>query len=339
MPSAQRVQWAKIRVGAVAIAALLILSTIAFLLTGGTVLEPKSTLYLYMPDAVGLTSNSPVRVDGIYVGKVQSVALSGLNLPDRMVRVTMNIERDRLASIPEDSTAEASADNLIGDKFVDVTSGQSPNRIKPGAEIAFKPSPDLTKRLDVSQFEERLRVMDALLTEIEEGQTPLGQFVQGDQMYKSVVHRVSEVEAGIRTMAKTTGPIGQALYTDSLYRQVAEPIHALDQSLALIQSGQGPLGQLLRDDAQYAQLRDSIAGIRTLAQQLRTGPLLASEQQHEDWSRMVQQWIRMVDDFAANPMMNGTSTYENLTGMALDLQSGLKEFREHPEKYLRMKMF
>jgi len=339
MPSAQRVRWAKVRVGALTIAALMILGTIAYLLTGGMVLEPKSTLYLYMPDAVGLAPDSPVRVDGIYVGKVRSVALSGMNQPDRVVRVTMAIERDRFASIPDDSTAEASADNLIGDKFVDVSSGHSSTPIKPGGEIAYKASTDITKRLDVTQFEDRLRMMDALLTEIEEGQTPLGQFVQGDQMYRSVLRRVTELQSGIRAATQTTGQIGQALYTDTMYRQVAEPIHTLDQSLAIIQSGQGPIGQLLRDDAQYVQLRDSIAGLGKVAQQFRAGPLLASDQQYKEWNRMVEQMIQMVDDFAANPMMTGTSTYENLEGMAQELQSAVKDFREHPKKYLRMKFF
>ena len=339
MPSPQRVQWAKIRVGALTIAGLLILSTISFLLTGGTLLEPKSTLYLYMPDAVGLIAGAPVRVDGIYVGKVRSVALSGLNLPDRVVRVVMTIDRDRLGSIPEDSTAEASAENLIGDKFVDVTSGHSPTRVKPGGEITYKATPDVTKRLDVAQFEDRLRALDALITEIEEGQTPLGQFVQGDEMYKSVVRRATELQAGIRAAAKTTGQIGQALYTDALYRQVAEPLHALDLNLAKIQSGQGPLGQLLRDDAQWAQLRSSIGDLRQTWQQLRAGPLLKSDQQYADWNRSVQQMIRMVDDFAASPMMTGTAPYEDLTGMAKELQSGIKDFRENPRKYLRLKMF
>src|SRR5690242_18564749 len=110
MPSQERVSWAKLRASAVFVAALAILATLIVLLTGGTLFEPKSTIYLYMPDAVALIATAPVRVDGIGVGKVETVELSGLNAPDRVVKVTMIIERDRLASIPDDSTAQASAD-------------------------------------------------------------------------------------------------------------------------------------------------------------------------------------------------------------------------------------
>src|SRR5437899_1473453 len=153
MPSAQRVNWAKFRVLAVAVAASLILGTISYLLTGGTPFEPKTTLYLYMDDATGLASGSPVRVDGISVGKVEKVELSGSNDPKRVVRVSVKVDRDRLDAIAVDSTAQASTDTPIGDKFVDITSGVSPQHLQPGAEITFKGSPELMKSIDLATFQ------------------------------------------------------------------------------------------------------------------------------------------------------------------------------------------
>ena len=271
MPSVERVQWAKTRVSAVTVAALMILGTLCYLLTGGTLLEPKSTVYLYMPDAVGVVAGSPVRVDGIGVGKVEKVELSGMTQPGRVVKVTMMIERERLPSIPDDSTAQASADTLVGDKFIDIASGRSASRIKPGSEIIYKAEPDLMKRLDVSEFENNLRSVDALLTEIEAGQSPLGQFVKGDDVYKDLLNRAVQFEKGLRAAADTSGKIGQALYTDALYRKLSEPIRELDDSLARIQSGQGAAGQFLRDDAQYLQLRESAAQLKKTVADLRAG--------------------------------------------------------------------
>src|ERR1035438_7227902 len=121
MPSPQQVNWAKFRSSAVILAALLILGTLAFLLTGGTLLEPKVQIYLYLADATGVSPGSPVRVDGIGVGKVTLVELSGSNEPLRVVKVTMTVGRDRLRSISQDSTAQTTSDTIIGDKFVDVT--------------------------------------------------------------------------------------------------------------------------------------------------------------------------------------------------------------------------
>src|ERR1017187_823319 len=155
MPSARQVNWAKSRVAVVSVAALAILAVLAYLLTGGTLLQERTALYLYIPDATGLGPGAPVRVDGIGVGKVRSVTLSGSNEPNRVVKVTMNVERDRLASIPDDSTAQIASETAIGDKFVDMSSGTSRHYIGPNAEIGFKGSSELLKTLDIGQFQER----------------------------------------------------------------------------------------------------------------------------------------------------------------------------------------
>src|SRR5271157_6640767 len=141
MPSPRQIRWAKFRVLTVSAAAVVILAILAYLLTGGTLLTEKATMYLYIPDATGLGSGAPVRVDGIGVGKVRSVSLSGSNQPNRIVKVTMTVERGRLASIPDDSTAQLASETMIGDKFVDITSGTSTHYVLPGGEIGFKGSP------------------------------------------------------------------------------------------------------------------------------------------------------------------------------------------------------
>ena len=138
MPSAQQVNWAKFRASAVILAALMILGTVAFLLTGGTLLEPKTQIYIYLGDATGVAPGSPVRVDGIGVGKVILVELSGSNEPNRVVKVTMSIGRERLPSITDDSTADTISDTIIGDKFIDVTSGTSAQHLMPGGDFSSK---------------------------------------------------------------------------------------------------------------------------------------------------------------------------------------------------------
>src|ERR1051325_4313175 len=116
MPSQTRVRWAKIRAVAVTLAAIAILGTLVYLLSGGTLFQQKATLYLFIPDATGLGPESPVRVDGIGVGKVEDVFLSRSTDPHRVVRVVMRLERAFLPRIPADSWAQLSSDSLIGDK-------------------------------------------------------------------------------------------------------------------------------------------------------------------------------------------------------------------------------
>ena len=339
MPSARQVRWAKFRVLIVCAAAVVILAIVAYLLTGGTLLTERSTMYLYVPDATGLGPGAPVRVDGIGVGKVRSVALSGSSEPNRVVQVTMTVERERLASIPDDSTAQTASETMIGDKFVDISSGTSRRFISPGGEIAFKGSPDMLKGLDIGQFEQRLKVVGALLDDIEQGRSDLGQFIQGEQMYNDLRKRFAQVENGIREAASATSAVGREVHTDQLYRQISQPLMDLDSSLARLQSGQGGAGQLLRDSAQYDKLRSDTEGLRRSIADLRAAGHMRSDTLYADWNRGVLSLMESVDAFNRAPAMTTTQAYDNLNGFARELRDTMRDFRQNPRKFLRMKVF
>ena len=339
MPSAERVNWAKFRVLAVAVAALLILGTISYLLTGGTLLQPKATLYLYLDDATGLQRGSPVRVDGIGVGKVDLVELSGSADPQRVVRVSMKVERDRLASITEDSTAQLTSDTPIGDKFVDITSGTSAQRLVPGAEIRYKGSPELMKSIDLTQFEKQVRSVEKLLDDIEQGRTPLGQFVAGDQFYNELRDKIKGLQDKIHAAGQATSAVGQALTTDAPYRRVMASLQELDQGLAKLQSGQTGLGQMLRDTQQYESARAQIGDLRRSIGSIRNAEMMRSADAHEGWIKQVNTIMQTVEEFNASPLLTSSAAYDNFNGMAKELQGSLKEFRENPRKFLRVKIF
>jgi ABC-type transporter Mla subunit MlaD len=339
MPSVEQVNWAKFRVSAVAVVALLILGVIAALLTGGTLLSPKTTVYLFMPDATGVGPDSPVRVDGIGVGKVALVELTGSNQPDRVVRVTMTIERERLPSITEDSSAQASSDNLIGDKFIDVQSGTSEKHLGPGGELHFKSSPELMKSIDLSQFQQSLRDIQALLDEIEKGESPLGKFVMTDTLYNDVRKKVADLEHAARAALQNTSSTGQALNTDVLYRQIVDPLHKLDAGLLKFQSGQGSGAALLTDARQYDEMRSQVADFRHSIEKLHAEEMLHSETAYLSWIRQVETFIGQVDAMNAAPMLTSPAVYDNFNGMAQELHTTVKEFREDPRKLMRIKIF
>ncbi|HEY2017225.1 MAG TPA: MCE family protein [Bryobacteraceae bacterium] len=339
MPSPSRVRWAKFRVAAVCVVATLILCTLVYLLTGGTLLQEKATIFLYIPDATGLSTDSPVRVDGIDVGKVTAVNLSGSSQPNRVVRVTMRVERNRLAAIPATSIAQLSSDNLVGDKFVDITSGIGATPIAPNGEMVYQGQGEFMKSLDLSEFAKQLRQVDATLTDIEQGKSRVGQFILGDQFYTDLRKRMSELQNGMRAIASTTSSMGEALYSDKLFRQISDPLVALDRDLAQLQSGQGPAGQLLRDSAQYDQFQTSAQELRKTVTDLRASDVFKSDQAYNDWNRSLASLIQMVEQMNPDPLLTRSDTYENLNGMAKEFRDTLRDFRQDPRKYLRLKVF
>ena len=338
MPEVQQVEWARFRVAVVAVVALIILATLLYLLTGGTMFKEKSTLYLYVPDATGIGPGSPVEVDGIDVGKVTAVGLSGSRDPNRVVRVSIRVERTLLQFIPRESFAQLSVASPVGDKYVDITSHGAGVRL-PNTEITYREEPDIFKTLDLTGLEQQLRDIDKLLADIETGTSPLGQFVLGTQMYDDLRKRFTQIERNVRAAANTNSNVGEALYSDRMYKRILEPIRTLDHTLAQIQSGQGPMGQMLRDTAQYEQLRSTFVGLRQTIEGLHSGGLMQSDELYQQWNGTVISLIQTVDQVNANPMFRTSEAYDNLNGFAADTARTLRDFRQNPKKYLRMRFF
>jgi phospholipid/cholesterol/gamma-HCH transport system substrate-binding protein len=336
MPSPRQIHWAQFRALAVTVVATIILLVLLYLLTGGTMFQRKASLYMYISDASGLGPGSPVRVDGIGVGKVSNVKLSGSNQPARVVQVTMSVEFADMVHIPADSTADIGTDSLLGDKFIGIESGTSARHLAPGGEIARKPE---ATSLDLVQFGVELRTVDATLRGIEDGSSPLGQFVLGDGMYRDLLHRLDQIDRGLRSMGNTTTQIGRLLYTDKTFRKIDQPLLALDQTLARIQSGQGAMGQMVRDSAQYDQLRAALVDVSRSVDDFRSAPLVQSDAMYRQWNRELASMVQRVDELNGSPLFSSSEVYDNLNGLASQMRDAMRDFRGDPRKFLRLKMF
>ena len=326
--------WARVRVVAVTVAAVAILSVLMVLLSGGTFFQPQATLYLYVPDAIGLGTGADVRVDGIDVGTAVGIALSGSKVPERAVRVVLQIQRGRLSAIPDDSTAELTADNLVGDKFVDITSGISSTHVAAGGEVHYKETPGLMQSLDLQQFQVQLRIVDAALRDMEEGRGAVGKFVQTDKMYNDLVRRMGKLQNDLREAAGATGKVGRVLYTLRDYRQIDDPLVRLNETLVRLRPS-----PWLRDTGQYEQFLDAARGLRQSVADARAGGLFQGDDLYADWVSRLGALARAVDDFNAGPAFTNYALYDNLTGMSRDMAAFLRDLRQNPRKYVGVKIF
>jgi len=136
MASQKRVQWAQLRTGILAAVAMAIAGALIFLLTGqSNIFGGDFHLRTYMEDSAGMVSNDPVRVNGILVGYIGGIRLSGSRDPKRTVEIDMVIQEKYLEQIPEDSKAAISSANLLGSKFVNITKGTHPKHADPGGKF------------------------------------------------------------------------------------------------------------------------------------------------------------------------------------------------------------
>src|SRR5271156_5330352 len=136
MPVQKQASWARLKVGVLALFAMAILAVLIFLITGQTnIFEHQVVIYTYMADAAALTNGAPVNLDGIPIGKVQSIRLSGSKDPMRLVRIDMQLPEHTLKDIPSDSLASISAANVLGTKYINIKSGKSTTTVGPDQEL------------------------------------------------------------------------------------------------------------------------------------------------------------------------------------------------------------
>jgi len=273
------------------------------------------------------------------VGRVSSVRLSGSPNARRAVVVTMDVERKRLPGIPAASQAEISSDSMIGDRFVDITSHPSPNSLSPGGEIPMKEETEVMKAIDMLDLEKQMRELNALLADLDAGRGPVGQFVRGRQMYDDLVKRCAEIDRAFTAAVAATTAVGGAIYSHEMYSRILDSATRMDASLASLQSGQGNAARLLRDPAQYEGLRATLGRLRQSVAALRSGAMMQSGDAYAAWNSSLIALIRQVDDFDSNPAFSTSEAYDSLAGAALGLRDSLRDFRTHPEKYVRMKLF
>jgi phospholipid/cholesterol/gamma-HCH transport system substrate-binding protein len=83
-----------------------------------------------------LKLRAPVKMAGVRIGSVESIALDPAKL-DAIVRISID---KRYAEIPDDSSAAIFTSGLLGDQYVGVQPGGSPDLFKDGDEFVLTQS-------------------------------------------------------------------------------------------------------------------------------------------------------------------------------------------------------
>src|SRR5689334_9986732 len=102
MPATSRSTWAQLKVGLMAAFALLLLAFLIILMSGSNPLFRRtSAVYTYLSDSSAMTEGAtPVRLNGILIGNVKKIELSGSSDPNRIVKLTLSIYDDALPLVP-----------------------------------------------------------------------------------------------------------------------------------------------------------------------------------------------------------------------------------------------
>ena len=355
MPAKDKVSFAQLRVGILGLVALFLVTLLIFLLTGSMDwFKKKEELHVYLNDATGLGAGAPVRINGIQAGKVNTVALSGENNPQRIIKVDFQVDEDMLKQIPVDSIATVGSDNLLGStKFLDIAKGTKAQTLQPGATMMAA---------NTQQFDQLVKqgfgVLDSaqavlnritdIVGQVENGTGTIGKLLVDPSLFNSLQATVNQVQLLATTLNSKTGSIGQLINDPALYNQAQTLLTRLDSITNGLQQGQGTAGMLVKDPKLYNDLDRDLDELHTILANLNAGKgtagqLFASDKLGNQLSTTLENinaTIRKVNtgQGTVGQLMNNPELYDSLNGATQELHQVLKDFRANPKKYLSIKL-
>ena len=355
MPTTSKSKWAQLRVGLMAIVALLLLAFLIVLMSGVNPLFRRTTdVYTYLPDSSAMTEGAtPVRLNGILIGKVKKIELSGSSDPGRIVKLTLSIYDDALPLVPVDSSAKLAQQNLLGSRYVNIKKGTKPETISAGAEIPSADTPEIEDLFQQgsSSLAALQRIMDrvnSMLDDIQSGKGTFGALLVDRTLYDRAVAIVDDVKKLTEALNAPDSTIGRLIHEDTIYQDVRGTVARINTLVDNLNAGQGTAGKLLKDDAMYDEVRGTIGDLRDTIAKINKGDgtvskLLNSSELHDQLVVSMGKLDSVLDkvnngDGTIGRLMNDPSLFESLDGTSREVQALLKDFRANPKKFLTIQL-
>ena len=221
MPRTRSLAFAELKLGMIAVLAILLAAALIFAVGGGGFFWQQYPLKTTFPNVAGIKSGSPVRIAGIEKGSVSRVELVGTG-----VEVWFDVEKDVRSLITTESFASIGSISLLGEGAVDITAARSGTPIPDWGYVRSRPT--------VGGIAE--------LTE-------------------SATGGLDEAKRLIQDIRAGRGTVGKLFTDDAVYREIERFVGAAERVTTAIASGEGTLGRLTRDPKLYQELEQSMANL------------------------------------------------------------------------------
>jgi phospholipid/cholesterol/gamma-HCH transport system substrate-binding protein len=309
-----------------------------------TFLRHEFDLSTLIDDSAGISPSSPVMLNGIDVGHVVRVVLSGSPDPNKTVRITMRFPRRILTEIPYDSTAAITSSNVLGDKYIDISRGKNPKHVEPGAEILSTPTQDISTALSranapLNQVNDILLHVDKILAYIDTQQGTLGKFLNNP----SFQNHIATVSGDRTQMKKDVGNgRGLAVRLDEISAEVQKPMARLNAIETDFRQGSGSAGKFFRDSP-TSGLTAEVHNVMTEADQL-MADFNAGNRTTELMDRIRKLNVKLDDTLARIDSGQGTigqlianpQLRDSLQRVSQELNRLTADFSKHPLSFVRL---
>ena len=268
---------ARLRVGLLVLGATLVLMAALFLIgQQNRLFASKNRYYFTAASVAGLNEGNPVRLNGVTAGLVEKITLPS-DVHKQLLTIRISIERQYEERIRQDSRARIRTLGLLGDKYVDVTSGSpAAPMIPPGGAIPTAPDTDVDKLIasggDVVDNMVRISYSLArVLERIDRGEGLVGALTShgSEKLSNRLDATLASAQRVMDAVEHGNGPLGRMVSDEKLGNQLASAIDRLDALMAQANRDDNLVASLLRDPQSRADFDDTLAQAKQAAASLR----------------------------------------------------------------------
>ncbi len=259
----------EVKIGLLVLAAIATLAVGAFLIGDrDNVFSFKNRYLVQFPQVGGLAAGNPVQLSGVNVGRVDDVVLPE-EIQEEELTVWLSIDRRYAARVREDSLARIKTLGLLGDKYIEITSGSPLSPIIPdGGEIPAAPPTDVDRLItsggDV--MENVLAISGSLrniLADMEAGKGILGELTNdseaGRRAKEAFLSIVESVERIVLKVETGDGTLSSLINKGDLALRAHQTLDRVEAVLGLLEEGDGTLAALLNDPETRIKVQDTVS--------------------------------------------------------------------------------
>ena len=343
MPRTRSLRWSELKIGIMAVVALLIAAALILALGGeGGFFWERYSLKVKFSNAGGVQQGSPVRVAGVTVGAVTDMQFSGSD-----VEMTLELHQDMQQRVRTTSRATIGAVSLLGEGAVDITASTTG---QPIPEWGYVPSDAPPAQLaDVTaQANRGIAEITALMEDIRAGKGTVGKLMTDEQLYRDLQEFTSAAREVTEGLARGKGTLGHLLNNPESARQIEASLKNLNAITTKINSGQGSLGQLMNDPTLAKNLNDVTANFSSLSARINKGEGTVGQLMNNDalYKRLdaVTTNLEVLTaklnkgEGTLGQLMNDKQLYDNMNKTMSEMQQLLADIRKDPKKFLNVRM-
>jgi len=308
--------WARVKVGALTVVALAILSIVILNLEEGMGLFGRKTTFRAVVDHTqGLKIGSPVRMNGVDIGNVHAIAIAERT---PQVEILFTVQAHVAPHIKQDASISIRALGLLGDKYLEVLPGTPTLPALPvGSTLVGSAESDISHLAmnatsTIGKVNAALEQLQAALLAITKGQGTTGKLVNDPDLYnrsRAVVDKLEQVsDKGLAILNKVErgeGTVGKLVADQELYARATQAAAGLNELAGKLNNQNGTLAKLA-DPALYAKLDNLTArGELLLAKVERgegtVGKLITQDDLYARADKLLSEVEEFVADVKKNP--------------------------------------